>query len=143
MMMALGMFVFGLPTLAYQQLQRDTTWRHAANSRVGARPGYQFVGAGEDIITLTGWISPELTGTGASVDVLRNMADTGNAYVLVAGTGNVLGAWTITSVSEGQSLFHVNGVPRRVEFTVMLTRVDNDTARTLLGELVLPAGALP
>ena len=31
MMMTLGMFVFGLPTLAYQELQRTTEWRHASS----------------------------------------------------------------------------------------------------------------
>ena len=39
MMMSLGMFVFGLPTLAYQDMQRQTNWRHPGNSRVGTRAG--------------------------------------------------------------------------------------------------------
>ena len=39
MMMSLGMFVFGLTTLAYQDMQRQTSWRHPGNSRVGTRAG--------------------------------------------------------------------------------------------------------
>jgi len=38
MMMALGMFVFSLRTAAYQELQRQTDWRHASNNRIGAAP---------------------------------------------------------------------------------------------------------
>ena len=60
MMLALGMFVFSLRTAAYQELQRQTDWRHASNNRVGAAPARQFVGRGEDAITLPGIILPEL-----------------------------------------------------------------------------------
>ena len=38
MLMALGTFVFDLPRLAYQQLEQQMSWRHAASERVGARP---------------------------------------------------------------------------------------------------------
>ena len=38
MMMALGMFVFSLETLAYQELQRQTDWRHPSSPRVGVQP---------------------------------------------------------------------------------------------------------
>ena len=93
MLMALGMFVFGLPTLAYQDLQRQTTWRHPSNSRVGSRPARQFVGPGDDTITLSGVLVPELMGRAASLDELRAMADTGAAWALASGAG---GATTIS-----------------------------------------------
>ena len=38
MMMALGMFVFSLETLAYQEFQRQTDWRHGSTSRIGSTP---------------------------------------------------------------------------------------------------------
>ena len=55
MLLALGQFVFELDTLAYQDFKRSNDWRHASNSRVGARNAYQFVGVGEDTISLSGW----------------------------------------------------------------------------------------
>ena len=48
MLMALGMFVFETRSVPYQQLQRNSAWRHAAQSRVGARPAYQYLGPGSD-----------------------------------------------------------------------------------------------
>ena len=57
MMLALGMFVFSLSTAAYQELQRQTDWRHASNNRIGAAPARQFMGRGGDAITLPGIIS--------------------------------------------------------------------------------------
>ncbi len=75
MLMSLGQFVWGINTLAYQQLQRQTNWRWAAQNRVGQRPARQFVGEGDDTITLSGWLSPELVGDRNSIDTLRYMGD--------------------------------------------------------------------
>lgn len=85
MMLSLGMFVFSLSTLAYQELQRQTNWRHASNSRVGAPPALQFVGRGDDTIALPGIILPELAGSVLSLDALRLMANTGKAWPMVEG----------------------------------------------------------
>ena len=127
-MMALGQFVFSLDTLAYQELQRSTDWRHPSNSRVGARPARQFVGVGEDTITLTGLVVPEFRGSRKTLDQIRAMADAGSAYALVAGTGDVMGAWVNQRVNETGTLFIREGVARRVDFTLELARVDDDQA---------------
>lgn len=125
MMMALGMFVFSLPTLAYQELQRQTDWRHPSSSRVGTNPARQFAGRGDDAITLPGVILPELAGSVLSLDVVRMMADTGKAWPLVEGTGRILGIWIIDSISETRTLFFRDGAARRIEFTVSLKRIDD------------------
>ncbi|QEY63378.1 phage tail protein [Metapseudomonas lalkuanensis] len=124
MMMALGMFVFGLPTLAYQELQRQTDWRHPSTSRVGAPPARQFLGRGDDQITLPGVLVPELCGALLSLDTLRVMADTGKAWPLVEGTGRIYGLWVIESLSETRTLFFQDGAARRIEFSLHLQRVD-------------------
>ncbi len=123
MMMALGTFVFSLSTLAYQQLQRQTSWRHASSDRVGARAARQFLGPGEDSIELSGLVAPELTGTPASIDTLRDLADEGKPLALVDGTGAVHGAYVIASLSETRTLFFADGAARRIEFQLSLSRV--------------------
>lgn len=125
MMMALGMFIFSLPTLAYQELQRQTDWRHPSNNRVGTNPARQFAGRGDDIITLPGVVLPELAGTPISLDALRYMADTGKAWPLVEGTGRILGIWVIESITETRTLFFQDGAARRIEFSIKLTRIDD------------------
>lgn len=126
MLMSLGQFVWGINTLAYQQLQRQTNWRWAANNRVGQRPARQFVGEGDDTITLSGWLSPELVGDRNSLDTLRYMGDQGQPYVLVDATGRVYGLWVIEGVSETGTLFRVDGLPRRIDFSLTLNRVDDN-----------------
>lgn len=126
MMMALGMFVFSLRTAAYQELQRQTDWRHASNNRIGAAPARQFVGRGEDTITLPGIILPELAGSALSLDALRLMANTGKAWPMVEGSGRIYGLWVLESMSETKTIFFSDGTPRRIEFTLSLKRTDDD-----------------
>jgi len=126
MMLSLGMFVFSLSTLAYQELQRQTNWRHASNSRVGAPPALQFVGRGDDTITLPGIILPELAGSVLSLDALRLMANTGKAWPMVEGTGRIYGLWVIESLSETKTVFFRDGTSQRIEFTLTLKRTDDD-----------------
>ncbi|WP_258867920.1 phage tail protein [Alkalilimnicola ehrlichii] len=105
MMMALGQFVFDVPTVPYQQLQRHTAWRHVSQARVGERPVYQYLGPGEDTLTLNGVQLPEFTGGRPSLDLLRIMAEQGKAWPLIEGTGYIYGLWAITGVEETASAF--------------------------------------
>ena len=128
MMAALGQFTFALSTLAFQELRRSNAYRHASNSRVGARPGRQYVGPGDETITLTGLLAPEFMGDRLALDKLRDMAEKGSAYALVNGAGENFGAWVIEQVEENGSIFVREGVARRTEFTIKLTRVDDALA---------------
>jgi phage protein U len=139
MMMAIGMFIFSLETLAYQELQRQTDWRHASTSRIGTNPARQFLGRGEDTITLPGVLLPALAGTQLSLDTLRYMADTGKAWPLVEGTGKIYGVWVIESLSETRTIFFRDGAARRIEFNLVLKRID-DGRVDLLGAGISAAG---
>jgi hypothetical protein len=139
MMMALGMFIFSLETLAYQEFQRQTDWRHGTTSRIGTNPARQFLGRGEDTITLPGVLLPALAGTQLSLDTLRYMADTGKAWPLVEGTGKIYGVWVVESLSETRTLFFRDGAARRIEFNLVLKRID-DGRIDLLGSAIGAAG---
>ncbi|MCE3028581.1 phage tail protein [Salinicola sp. DM10] len=134
MLMALGMFVFETRSVPYQQLQRTSAWRHAAQSRVGARPAYQYLGPGSDTLTLSGTLLPEFTGGRLELDALRQMASQGDAWPLIEGTGRQYGLWVITQVDETASQFHRDGAAGKLDFSLSLERVD-DTRLDLLGSL--------
>ena len=121
MMMIFGMFVFSIPTATYQSLQRSTNWRHASNSRIGVAPAYQYTGPGEDTITLDGSIVPEF-GSQLSLTALRLMGNTGKSFPLIAGNGKIYGMWKLDSVDEPQTYFYKNGQPRKVEFSLKLSK---------------------
>lgn len=126
MMMCLGLFVFSLSTLAYQDFQRQTSWKHPSTARVGARDVFQFTGKGDDTITLSGWFAPEFKGTSLSLSALRLMADTGKPWILVEGTGHIYGYWIIESISENRTIIEGNGAGRRIEFSLSLKCTNDD-----------------
>jgi len=135
MMMTLGLFVFHLRTLAYQEFQRQTAWRHPTQSRIGVAPTTQFLGKGDDTITLSGTLMPELAGSTLSLSALRLMADQGMAWPLIEGTGMIYGLFVIESLSETRTVFFKDGAARHIDFTLNLRRVD-DSAIEMLGNLL-------
>lgn len=139
MMMALGFFVFSLHTAAYQEMQRQLAWRHASVPRMGDRPASQFIGPDDETITLNGVLLPELAGERISLDVLQAMADTGDAWPLIEGTGRIYGLYVIESLQTTRTLFFQDGAARRIDFAISIKRVA-DTGLELgsvLGELLL------
>ena len=127
-MMALGQFVFSLPTLAYNEFRRSSAWRHPSNSRVGVKPARQSVGPGNDTITLSGVLAPEFKGSTRTLLQLREMANSGKAWALVSGAGEVFGAWVIENLTETRTVLMDNGAPRRIEFELQLAAVDDERA---------------
>lgn len=123
MLLALGLFVFDLGTLPLEELARRTAWKHARNPRVGARDASQFLGPGDDTITLDGALLPGVAGTFAAMRTLRTIADQGEALPLVTGTGEVLGDFVVTGLSERKKHLTVDGVARRTDFSIELERV--------------------
>lgn len=99
---------------------------------MGLRDAHQYVGPGDDTITLSGWVAPELTGSLYSLDALRMMADTGKSWILIQGTGRILGSYRIMSMTEGRSVLDGSGGARRVEFSISLKR-DDDGVLSLVG----------
>lgn len=125
MLMAIGLFVFSLPTLAYDELQRRTDWKHAISPRVGARDAVQFVGPGAETISLSGAAMAELSDGRASLDQLRDMANSGSAWSMVDGSGRVYGAFVITGIDERHKELLPDGTPRKIDFGIDLLRVDD------------------
>ncbi len=133
-MMALGMFVFMLQTVPYQDFQHQMAWRHPSNARIGLRPSSQFLGPDEESITLSGVLYPELTGGKVSLMALQLMAETGKAWSLIEGNGAIHGMFVVESLSRTKSLFFSDGSARKIEFTLTLKRTD-ESLKEMFGDL--------
>ena len=141
MMLALGFFVFMRQTLPFQSMQRDAEYRWPSNSRIGKRDAFQFLGVGEEKITLSGELYPEITGGKLTLTAVRLMAEEGRAWPLLSGNGTIYGMYVINSVSETGAEFFTDGSPRKITFNLALTRVDESLA-TIYGDLNKQAGEL-
>lgn len=96
MMMIYGMFVFELRTLPHQQLQQNKSWRHVKNERVNRSASWQYIGAGDDRIVLSGVLYPEITGGEVSLSLLTTQAYTGRPWPLIDGVGQIYGMYVLS-----------------------------------------------
>lgn len=125
-MMSLGMFVFSLRTTPFQQRQRQRGWRHASGERLGKRPSRQYMGQGDDTVTLSGNLKPEITGGPVTLDTIATMADSGEAFPLIDGEGKVRGMYIIEALQETATEFFSDGTARSIDFSITLQRVDDE-----------------
>lgn len=127
-MMGLGDYRFSVDTAAYQEFQRTTDYRWPKQERIGQAPARQFIGLGDDTITLTGVVYPTHRGGLGQLNSMRALAGQGVPQILVSGTGEVLGKFVIEGVDESGTIFFANGAPRRQSFTLKLGRYFEDDA---------------
>lgn len=123
MLAAIGMFVFETDSALFDELARKRSWRHARTERFGAIAASQFVGPGDDDVTLSGRLVPGLAGRWSSLQRIAEMADTGEAFPLADGTGTIMGQFTIEALDETHRNLIDNGRARLIDFTLTLRRV--------------------
>ena len=130
-MMALGEYHFSLSTAAYQDLTHSTTYRWQAQERLGRPPARQYLGPGEETITLRGVVHPHYKGGLGQIDRMRAEAGRGEPLLLSEGTGRILGRWVIRQIEETRRELEADGAPRRIEFRLDLARYGEDENRSL------------
>lgn len=123
MLATLGMFVFELTSAPFDEISRRRDWRHERPERFGAPPASQFIGVGDDAVTISGTLIPGLAGSYSAIDTLAEMADAGEAYPLMDGAGVMIGTFTIMGMDETRRYLTDQGKARMVDFSISLMRV--------------------
>ena len=98
---------------------------------MGHSAKWQYVGAGENQLTLGGLLYPEITGGNLSLGAVSTMAYTGLAWPLIDGVGSIYGMYVITGLQETHQEFDRYGKAKKIEFTLSLQRVDEDIRERL------------
>ncbi len=119
-LLKLGEFTFSIDTAAFQNLKRNWQFNWASQQRLGNKPAQQFTGEGNQTIALSGSIYPGQFGKADSVAKMVEAAEKGIPYLLVAGTGEVMGYWAIAGASQANSVLMADGQPRRIDFSLSL-----------------------
>lgn len=122
-MMGLGeTFIFSISTVAYSSLQRSDEWRWVEQTRFGKNDALQYTGRPNPTITLAGKTHAYfMDGTGnGQIELLRQLGDGFTPLQLVMGTGEVMGFWVITALTENQTSFLIKGTPKVQEFSLSL-----------------------
>lgn len=142
-MLRLGSFNFSLNVAVFQEMRRVSEYKWAAQERFGQTPARQFVGIGDDAITLPGVIYPEWKGSSNAMAKLRAMASQGLPYLMLDAQGHIYGRWVIESIEETRGVFAAFAQPKKIEFAVTLKYFDGtdssllpDLSGTMLGTII-------
>ncbi|MBN4078882.1 phage tail protein [Gammaproteobacteria bacterium AH-315-C21] len=119
-MLALGTYNFSIDSAAYESFRRDTQFKWASSERVGQRPAQQAIGPGIETITLPGVIYTHYLGGLGQLNAMRAEAGKLEPFQLCDGRGFIYGPWCITRVTETQTVFFNDGIPRKIEFSLSL-----------------------
>jgi phage protein U len=122
-LMSLGLFVFSLPTIVFTELSHNLAVRFAKNERFGGADAVQFIGPGDETITLTGVTALGINDADTAFGELETMMASGRAWPLVDGQGKVWGDYIILGLDRQGSLFKRGGVPTKTGWTINLSRV--------------------
>jgi hypothetical protein len=135
-LMMWGSFIFSLTTLAYQRLTVQEGWNWAAQPRIGETDRLQYTGKKAPTIQFEGEIYAALVNdslltsglesyglfSSAKVDPVEQLRAQANArmpYMLVTGTGRVMGYWAMTQLTQTMDAFAYDSSPSHQ--TVSLT----------------------
>jgi phage protein U len=126
-MMIFGPFRFGIETMAFQELARSSGYVWAEIERIGASPALQYLGREAETMSLPGVFYPHFKGGLSQLPVMRLAAEQGTPMPLITGYGFYLGLWVIEHIDDTQSVFFVDGVPRKIDFTIQLKQYSSVT----------------
>ena len=122
----LGFFTFMMQTASFDDFDHSTGYKWSAHERIGKRSTHQYLGVDEETVNLSGTIYPAFSGEAISLTVLREMAHSGKSFILISGTGHVLGEFIILDVKDKRSYFMDNGAAQKIDFSLSLKRYDDD-----------------
>lgn len=121
---ALGLFVFITPTIPFQEFEESHSWRHPSQNTVGSRnPPTQYTGKDNDTITIQAELRPEVTGGDLSIEILKKMADTGQPWPLIKGSGKLMGSYVIERIDNKQTHLMFDGKAQAISFSMTLKKV--------------------
>lgn len=135
-MMLLGATVFSVNTNTYSSMTKAAAWQWQSLQVIGKNPRYQYLGKGENTISISGVVYPGQYGSRAQLLLLEQAASLGAPLPMFSGAGVELGAWCVKSYSETQTELFDNGLPRKIEFTLDL--VQYASLRDFLAEQAQP-----
>lgn len=124
----MSLYVLGGVVMDTRPFNADKFERRASADLVqkavmgGLQPS-EFMGEGEESLTLSGQLLPFKTGGLTELDVLDEMRRTGARFPVMRGDGKRLGTYAITDISERHRELMRDGVGFVVKYSVSLRKV--------------------
>lgn len=135
MLYALGPLDFEVAPFNTHEVERSHTADFAAKELLGRRKSHEFVGAGDERITMRGKLFPHKLGGLDELGVLNAIRDSGAPQFLMRGDGEPLGWFLVERVRESSSHLDAQGIGRMIEFEVELLRDEAPSPASFIANL--------
>jgi len=109
------------------KVSRDAGADIVSKPVIGGLKPKEFMGEGDDNITLSGQLLPSKIGGLNELEAAHSMRVSGTRFPLMRGDGARLGWFAITRISEGHKHLMRNGVGFVVKHSITMTKVQSDT----------------
>jgi len=110
------------------EMKRSSAADFATKPTIGGLQGREFMGEGEDKLTLSGQLLPTKTGGMSELESAHSFRRAGTRLPVVRGDGKSFGWFVITSISESHTDLMRDGVGFVVKFDIDLAKVDAPSA---------------
>jgi phage protein U len=111
-------FSFGIGTVVYQSLSRNSEYRWASQDRINRGPAKQFIGVGNQDLSMPCTLLTQMAGGRNQGDALRAIAKHGRPVSLTDYYGVWHGFWVIKKIGEVKTQFMADGVEQKQEITI-------------------------
>jgi hypothetical protein len=125
------------------EMGRAATADYAVKPLIGTLPGREFMGEGDDKITLSGQLLPFKTGGLTELEVAHGFRQSGQRLPLMRGDGKMFGWFAIESIQETHRDLMRDGVGFTVKHSIVLVKVGPEGASpNIIGSLLSLFGVM-
>ena len=125
------------------EVDRDATADFAVKPLLGSLPGREFMGEGDDEITISGQLLPSKIGGLTQLEALHAFRQAGQRMPVMRGDGKMMGWFVITRIREQHADLLRDGVGFTVDHSITLAKTSSDGASpSIIGALLSIFGAV-
>jgi len=125
MLLQIGPVTIDTRPFSADTVGRETAADFAAHELLGRRRGREFVGVGDETLTVTGTIitiRPELDGS-EELEQLHGAREAGAPIYVMRGDGAALGWFVVDAITERHEMLRRDGVGMVIRHEVRMTKV--------------------
>ncbi|MBP1852108.1 phage tail protein [Rhizobium halophytocola] len=137
MLYSIGALTIDTQPFSVTDVQRSARADFAAKALIGAMPSREFMGEGDDTLTLSGQLLPYRLGGLTELEMAHGLRQSGQRLPVLRGDGKRLGWFVIDSISENHRDIMRDGVGFTVAHEISLVKVSPEGASTSVISTIL------
>jgi phage protein U len=143
MLYSVGTITIDTRPFSADDVDRTGSADFAVKPLIGALPGREFMGEGDEKITISGQLLPSKVGGLTELEALHEMRRGGQRLPVMRGDGKMFGWFVIQDIREGHSDLLRDGVGFVVKHSISLVKTSPEGASpSIIGALLSIFGAM-